>query len=101
MKDRIDIHIKNLDSAGIEASLMVFNNCFSFLSFSFEELSVEQLSAWIKQLENPILESIWERQKKTKLPSFILYYVMWHFRNKTLQEKSIAEKEMKDKKQQT
>jgi len=58
-----------------EATYEKVRNCFSFLSYSFSNLTIEELGNWIKQLE------------KMKHPDFILYFAMWLFRNKALHEK--------------
>ena len=87
MKNKIAAHIKSLNSVDVGSSLLIFRNCFSFLSYSFTSLTVEQLGNWIKQLEDRSLDGMWARQKEMKHPDFILYFAMWHFRNKTLHEK--------------
>ena len=90
MKNDIEIYLKDLNAVGVNSSVLIFRNCFSFLSYSFESLTIEQLDNWIKQLERPNLESMWARQKEMKYPSFILYFAMWHFRDKTLHEKEYS-----------
>lgn len=87
MKNIIDNHLKSLNSVAIDSALSIFLNCFSTFSFSFSDVSVEQLGDWIQQLENPQLDSTWSRQKEMKHPDFILYFAMWHFRNITLHKK--------------
>lgn len=89
MKNTIAALLKSLNSVGVESSLSIFRNCFYSLSFSFKELSVEQLENWIKQLKSPKLNEIWSRQKEI-YPSFILYFAMWHFRDKVIQEKGYS-----------
>src|SRR5687768_1694085 len=87
MKTKIASYLKRLNSVGVESSLFIFRCCFEFLSLSFEEFSVEQVKIWIKQLKSSELDEIWIRQKGMKSPSSILYFVVWHFRDKGLQEK--------------
>lgn len=90
MKNNIDSDLKDLNSVGIESSLVVFRNCFSFLSYSFTNLTIGQLDNWVMQLGDSNLESMWARQKEMKFPSFILYFGIWHFRDKVLHEKSYS-----------
>ena len=80
-------YLQDLIEIGVESSLSTFRNCFSVLSFSFDQLTVEQLGEWIAQLQNPSLAELWARQKEMKHPSFILYFAMWHYRDKALHEK--------------
>jgi len=84
MKKYIDTYLKDLLSIGIESTLLVIRNCFSFLSYSFEHPSLEELDNWITQLENSKLLSMWAHQKTMKYPSFMLYFAIWHFRDKIL-----------------
>ena len=87
MKTKIASYLKRLNQVSVEASLFIFRCCFDFLSFSFEELSAEQVEIWIKQLNSAELENIWIRHKGMKSPSSILYFAVWHFRDRVLQEK--------------
>ena len=86
MKTKIDSYLKKLNSVGAESSLFIFRCCFEFLSLSFDELSVEQVENWIAQLKSSKLDEIWTRQKGMKSPSSILYFAVWHFRDRVLQE---------------
>jgi hypothetical protein len=90
MKNDIEIYLKDLNAVGVNSSVLIFRNCFSFLSYSFESLTIEQLDDLIKQLENSNLEMLWGRQKEMKYPRFILYFAMWHFRDKILHEKEYS-----------
>lgn len=98
MKNYIDTHLKDLLSIGVESTLLVFRNCFSFLSYSFENPTTEELDNWITQLENSKLTSMWARQKTMKYSSFMLYFAIWHFRDKTLYEKEYSREYFKDQK---
>jgi hypothetical protein len=86
MKELIATYLKSLNSVSVESSLFIFRGCFLFLSSSFEELSTEQVENWIRQLKSPRLDEIWARRKGMKYPSSILYFVVWHFRDKVIQE---------------
>jgi hypothetical protein len=87
MKTKIDSYLKKLNTVGVESSLFIFRCCFEFLSLSFEELSAEQTESWIKQLNSSELDEIWIRQKGMKSPNSILYFAVWHFRDRVIQEK--------------
>jgi hypothetical protein len=87
MKTKIDSYVKKLNLVSVEAALFIFRCCFDFLAYSFDDLSAEQVEAWIKQLNNSELENIWIRHKGMKSPSSILYFVVWHFRDSVLREK--------------
>ncbi len=87
MKQKILYHLRSLNSTDVESVLMMFRSSFEVLSLSFDELSPQQVEDWIQELNNPRLNEIWARQKHSKHPSFILYFAMWHFRDKILQEK--------------
>lgn len=87
MKTKIASYLKKLNLVGVESSLFIFSCCFGFLSSSFEELSAEQVEAWIKQLKSADLDKIWIRRKGMKSHSSVLYFVVWHFRDRVLQEK--------------
>jgi hypothetical protein len=87
MKTKITSYLQRLNLVGVESSLFIFRCCFGFLSLSFDELSREQVDIWIKQLNSAKLDEVWTRQKGLKSPSSILYFVVWHFRDKVLQEK--------------
>jgi hypothetical protein len=86
MKTKVDSYIKRLNLVSVEAALFIFRICFDFLASSLDELPVEQVEVWIKQLNNSEFEKIWIRQKGMKSPSSILYYVVWHFRDRVLLE---------------
>ena len=86
MKTKIASYLKRLNLVSVEAALFIFRSCFDFLAFSFEEISAEQVEVWIKQLNSSELEKIWMRQKGIKSPGSILYFVVWHFRDRVLQE---------------
>ena len=90
METKLVNHLRSLNSINIESSLLIFRNCFSFLSFSLVNLNVEEIDNWIRHLENQTINSLWIRQKEMKYPSFILYFAIWHFRNKTLQERAFS-----------
>jgi len=96
MKNTISFYIKRLNSVGVHASLLIIRNCFSFLSYSFTKVTIEQLDDWIKKLENPNLDRLWLRQKQMKYPDFILYFAIWHFRDKTLHNKKYSREILKD-----
>jgi len=95
MKSYIDTYLKDLLSIGTVSTFLVFRNCFSFLSYSFENPTTEKLDNWITQLENSKLTSMWARQKTMKYPGFMLYFAIWHFRDKTLQEKEYSREPFK------
>ena len=86
MKIKVDSYVKRLNLVSVEAALFIFRICFDFLASSFDELSAEQVEVWIKQLNSLELEKTWTRQKGMKSPSSILYYVVWHFRDRVLRE---------------
>lgn len=87
MKKVNSFYINRLISVGVNNSLLVFRHCFSFLSYSFAKVTIEQLDNWIRQLENSKIDSLWLQQRKMKRPDFILYFAIWHFRDKTLHDK--------------
>ena len=86
MKSKVDSYVKKLSLASVEAALSIFRICFDFLASSFDELSGEQVGNWIKQLNSSELDKRWMRQKGLKSPNSILYFAVWHFRDKVLQE---------------
>ena len=86
MKTKVDSYVKRLNLVSVEAALFIFRSCLGFLAFSFEELSIEQVEKWIKKLNSSGLEKIWIHQKGMKSPSSILYFVVWHFRDRVLQD---------------
>ena len=86
MKTKVDSYVKRLNLVSVEAALFIFRICFDFLASSLNELSAEQVEVWIKQLNSLELEKTWIRQKGMKSPSSILYYVVWHFRDRVLRE---------------
>jgi hypothetical protein len=90
MKTKIASYNKKLNSVSVEAALFIFRICFDFLASSLDELSAEQVEVWINQLNSSELEKIWIRQKGMKSPSSILYFVVWHFRDRVLQEQEYA-----------
>jgi len=90
MKNDIDIYLEDLNALDVNSTVLIFRNCFSFLSYSFGSMTIGQLDNWIKQLGQTNLESVWMRQKEMEYPSFILYFAMWHFRNKLLHEKEYS-----------
>lgn len=90
MKNDIEIYLKDLNMVGVNSSVLIFRNCFGFLSHAFGSLTIAQLDNWIQQLGRPNLESRWAQQKEMKYPSFILYFAMWHFRDKILHEKEYS-----------
>ena len=87
MKTKIASYLKRLNLVGVKSSLFIFRCCFEFLSTSFEDVSAEQIESWIKQLNSSELDEIWIHQKGMKSSSSILYFVVWHFRDKVIQEK--------------
>jgi hypothetical protein len=87
MKIKIASYLKKINLLDVESSLFIFRCCFEFLSLSFKEFSAEQIESWIKQLNSSELDEIWIRQKGMKSPHSILYFVVWHFRDKVIQEK--------------
>jgi hypothetical protein len=86
MKTKIDSYVKRLNLVSVEAALFIFRSCFDFLAFSFEEVSDEQVEIWIKQLNSSDLEKNWIHQKEMKSPNSILFFGVWHFRDKVVQE---------------
>jgi hypothetical protein len=90
MKTKIASYNKKLNLVSVEAALFIFRICFDFLASSLDELSAEQVEVWIKQLNSSELEKIWIRQKGMKSPSSILYFVVWHFRDRVLQEQEYS-----------
>ncbi len=87
MKTKVASYLKKLNSVGVESSLFIFRCCFEFLSLSLEELSAEQVENWIELLKSSKIDEIWIRQKGMNSPSSILYFAVWHFRDRVLQEK--------------
>jgi len=87
MKTKIDSYLKKLNSVGVKSSLFIFQCCLGFLSLSFEELSAEQVESWIKQLNSPRLDRIWLLRNRRKRQSSVLYFVVWHFRDRVIQER--------------
>ena len=90
MKTKIASYNKKLNLVSVEAALFIFRICFDFLASSLDELSAEQVEVWIKRLNSSELEKIWIRQKGMKFPSSILYFAVWHFRDRVLQEQEYA-----------
>lgn len=90
MKNENSFYINRLISVGINNALLIFRHCFSFLSYSFTKVTIEQLDDWIWQLENSKINSLWLRQKQMKHPDFILYFAIWHFRDKALHDKKYS-----------
>ena len=90
MKTKIASYNKKLNLVSVEAALFIFSICFDFLASSLDELSAQQVEVWIKQLNSSELEKIWIRQKGMKSPSSILYFAVWHFRDRVLQEQEYA-----------
>jgi len=97
--------LKGLNSLSIELSLLVFQDIFDFLASYFNKITIDELDHWISELKEPTIDNLWLRQKEMKHPSFIIYFVMWHFRNKTLQERGYSrelfEKELTSSKNRT
>jgi len=87
---RLSSRLKSLNSLSVELSLLVFQDIFDFLAFSFDKITIDELDHWISELKDPTIDDLWLRQKEMKRPSFIIYFVMWHFRNKTLQKREYS-----------
>ena len=86
MKTKIASYLNKLNLVDAKSSLFIFRCCFEFLSLSFDDVSAEQIELWIQQLKSSKLNEIWIQQKGMKSPSSILYFVVWHFRDRVLQE---------------
>lgn len=90
MKAKIAHHLASLNSFNVESALSIFKDTFDHLSFSFDKPTSDELNKYAKEIDKPTLTTLWLRQKEMKHPGFILYFVMWHFRDKTLNEKGYS-----------
>lgn len=80
-------HLKTINSLSPNTALWVFIKAFGDFYGKASKLPLEQIDHWVKEFKDPKIQQDWSRQRRRKYPHIFIYWMLWHYKFQTMQEK--------------
>ena len=90
MSPIITKYLSILSALSVESSIGVIYNCFADFTFTFTDITLEQIDKLIDNYQGQIIRDAWIRQRKMKYPDMIFFFMMMDIRDKTLRNRGYA-----------
>ena len=88
MGSLITKYLSMLDSLNVGASIGIFYSCFADFSFTFNNITLNQIDEWIEHYPSQNIKDAWIRQRTMKHPDMIFLFMMMDIKDKTIRSRN-------------